>query len=318
MDWWILKQLRAFVLNDVREFFDETEFKDVPVNLTLPPQITNHQHFSRELQWAHAASRIGKRLFFSPPIAMTARQISASDVLMNLGLLTGAQTMHGVLKQICNDAAKRRVPAGNAGEVQKQLENEHIPIFLENLTGALSQYFHHLTEAEKAPFSILLVPSAPMTVVKDDEMSLPVDIKTHHFDVAFSFPGEVRELVEQVANHLQKRLGKNSFFYDNNYVSQLARPSLDLLLQDIYRNRATLIVVFISEDYEKKNWCGIEFRAIREIILQKEDKVMFVRAGKGAVSGVFQIDGYIDAERFSPADIAKFIHERVLLAKMPS
>ena len=120
-----------------------------------------------------------------------------------------------------------------------------------------------------------------------------------------------------ITRWLKLRLGDNSYFYDNNYISQLARPSLDTLLQDIYRNRAKLVVVFLSDEYEKKKWCGIEFRAIREIIFDQEDKIMFVRTGEGNVSGVFKTDGYVDAKRFSPLEIAKFIQERVLLAKMP-
>jgi hypothetical protein len=61
-----------------------------------------------------------------------------------------------------------------------------------------------------------------------------VDISRHVFDVALSFPGEARPLVEKIAQELERRLGPNSYFYDNNYVSQLAQPSLDTLLQGIY------------------------------------------------------------------------------------
>ena len=44
------------------------------------------------------------------------------------------------------------------------------------------------------------------------------------FDVALSFPGEARPLVEKIAQELERRLGPNAYSYDNNYVSQLARP----------------------------------------------------------------------------------------------
>jgi hypothetical protein len=37
-----------------------------------------------------------------------------------------------------------------------------------------------------------------------------VDITRHHFDVALSFPGEVRPIVEQVARELKGRIGPNS------------------------------------------------------------------------------------------------------------
>ena len=143
------------------------------------------------------------------------------------------------------------------------------------------------------------------------DLTKAVDISTHSFEVALSFPGEVRSLVEQIALELERRIGPNSYFYDNNYVSQLARPSLDTLLQDIYRNRSKLVVVFLGGDYHKKDWCGIEFRAIKEIIMERDHKrIMFIRTDDGSVDGVFKTDGYVDARRFSPADLAGFINER--------
>jgi hypothetical protein len=154
----------------------------------------------------------------------------------------------------------------------------------------------------------IVLPSWTQSVAK------AVDISTHSFDVALSFPGEVRPLVEEVAGYLERLIGPNAYFYDNNYVSQLARPALDVLLQDIYRNRSKLVVVFLSADYQRKNWCGIELRAIRDIIAEREhNRIMFVRTDDGAVEGVFATDGYVDARRWSAADIARFIQERVEL-----
>ena len=141
-----------------------------------------------------------------------------------------------------------------------------------------------------------------------------IDIETHHFAVGLSFPGEVRSLVEQVAEELERLIGPNSYFYDNNYVAQLARPGLDLLLQDIYGNRSKLIVVFLSGDYQRKDWCGIEFRAIRDLIARRDNKrVMLIRTDDGDVDGVFKTDGYVDAKRFTPRQIAEFVHERSML-----
>lgn len=143
-------------------------------------------------------------------------------------------------------------------------------------------------------------------------ISKAVDISTHSFDVALSFPGEVRAYVEQVVPELERLLGPNSYFYDNNYISQLARPSLDTFLQKIYREQSKLVVVFIGADYERKNWCGVEFRAIRDLIAEREhNRIMFVRVDDGKVEGVFLTDGYIDARRHNPAEVAGFIYERV-------
>jgi hypothetical protein len=141
-----------------------------------------------------------------------------------------------------------------------------------------------------------------------------VDITTHVFDVALSFPGEVRPFIEKIVEELEKNIGPNSYFYDNNYVSQLARPSLDTLLQDIYRKRSKLVVVFLCSDYQRKEWCGIEFRAIKEIIMERDNKkIMFVKMDDGTVDGVFKTDGYIDSRRYQPKDIAHFIQERIAL-----
>lgn len=139
-----------------------------------------------------------------------------------------------------------------------------------------------------------------------------INLADHQFDVALSFPGEAREYVEEVAQHLERILGPNRYFYDRNYTAQLARPSLDIFLQEIYRKRSRLIVVFAGTDYQRKDWCGIEFRAIRDIIKAREDdRVMFVRLDDGEVDGIFGHDGYVDARQFQAEETAAFISERI-------
>lgn len=149
----------------------------------------------------------------------------------------------------------------------------------------------------------------------DEDDLRSVDITKHNFEVALSFPGEIRNDVESIATILEENLGSNSCFYDNNYKSQLARPSIDILLQEIYGKRSKLIVVFLCDDYQEKEWCGIEFRAIREIIMEKNhQKVMFIKMGEGKVDGIFKIDGYIDGCSHKPNEIAGYIQERVKLS----
>ena len=136
------------------------------------------------------------------------------------------------------------------------------------------------------------------------------------FDVSFSFPGERRKFVSSVANIIRKKLKKNKLFYDFDYQSQLARPNTDSLLQKIYRDNSKLIVVFLSSEYSNKEWCGLEWRAIRDIIKSKEDnKVMFVKFDNSKIDGLFSIDGYIDANYYSEKQVAKFILERIQLLK---
>lgn len=153
----------------------------------------------------------------------------------------------------------------------------------------------------------------PLGIIRD---SKSVDITKHIFDVSLSFPGNVREYVESVARHLERQIGPNSYFYDNNYKAQLARPSLDVLLQEIYGDRSRLIVVFIGEKYQDKLWCGVEFKAIKDILFNKKhEKVMYIRMDNGKVDGVFKTDGFIDANKHSPYEIANFIVDRLEINK---
>jgi hypothetical protein len=145
----------------------------------------------------------------------------------------------------------------------------------------------------------------------DKSLSKIEDIK---FDIALSFPGEKRSYVSDVANVLREDLDNDCLFYDFDYQSQLARPNIDTLLQNIYRNNAKLIVVFLSKEYAKKEWCGLEWRAVRDIIKSKGDEqIMFVKFDDSQIEGLFSIDGYIDANTFTPKQVAEFILERVKL-----
>lgn len=133
-----------------------------------------------------------------------------------------------------------------------------------------------------------------------------------NFRVAMSFAGEHRAYVAAVVGELRKHLGTDAIFYDHDYQAQLARPNMDVLLQDIYRNRSALVVVFLCDKYGEKEWCGLEWRAVRDMIKSKRDKqLMFVRLDDAAIDGLFSIDGYVDGRRHSPAELADFVLTRL-------
>lgn len=147
----------------------------------------------------------------------------------------------------------------------------------------------------------------------------PGRVEEIRFKVALSFPGEQRDYVAAVAEEIKKRLGAGSVFYDKDFTAQLARPNLDTLLQKIYLNNSDLVVIFVSEDYERKQWCGIEWRAIRNIIMNKSDHaLMFMRFDDTVISGLFSIDGYVDLREHSFIQAARLIVERVRLNDLTS
>lgn len=172
----------------------------------------------------------------------------------------------------------------------------------------------HAQKIEPDPFSLSLLAlerlQAERTIEKIDRSTRPLSAIT--FQVAMSFSGEHRPYVASMVNELRKHLGPDAVFYDHDYQAQLSRPNLDVLLQDIYRNRSSLVVVFLCAEYAEKQWCGLEWRAVRDMIkFKKNDQVMFVRFDDAPVDGVFSIDGYIDARRFSPSDLSGFVLTRL-------
>ena len=136
---------------------------------------------------------------------------------------------------------------------------------------------------------------------------------THkRFRIALSFPGERRRYVEQLAETLSKGLAKDKIFYDAWYQAELARPSLDIYLQNIYHNDAELVVVFLCQEYEDKEWCGLEWRAIRDLIKnRKNEDIMLMRFDDANITGIFSIDGYIDLSQHSMEQTAQFILQRI-------
>ena len=73
MDWWVNKQLRAFVMTELHGYLDLSGFENPPDNLKVSSSLKNSRHYSRELEWAHCAWIAGKKLFFMPAPGMSAR-----------------------------------------------------------------------------------------------------------------------------------------------------------------------------------------------------------------------------------------------------
>ncbi|MBX9637266.1 MAG: TIR domain-containing protein [Nitrosomonas sp.] len=137
---------------------------------------------------------------------------------------------------------------------------------------------------------------------------------TKRFQVALSFPGEYRDYVSQVAEVLAKSLGKDRVFYDQWYTAELAQPDMDTLLQSFYHKHAELVVPFLCADYERKEWCGLEWRAIRDLIKQRQSKdIMPMRFDNAEIPGFYSIDGYVDLNDLAPQRAAELILQRLQL-----
>lgn len=138
-------------------------------------------------------------------------------------------------------------------------------------------------------------------------------IVARRFSVSLSFPGEKRDYVRKVAGCLADSLGKDKVFFDEYYEAELAVLNLDLKLQKIYKNESDLVVPFFCAKYAEKNWCKVEWDAIRAAIFskRKDDAVMAIRFDDAEIDGFLETAGYISVNSRQPHEIASLILKRV-------
>ena len=147
---------------------------------------------------------------------------------------------------------------------------------------------------------------------EQDKMNPAATATRKRFAVAFSFPGEHRRYVEQIADALAAKLSKSRVFCDGYHEAELARLNLDTHLQKIYHDDSELIVVVLCKEYDEKKWCRLESRAIRALIeTGRSGHIMPVRIAEGDVKGVFGIDGCVEVKDRPASEIAGLILERL-------
>jgi hypothetical protein len=149
-------------------------------------------------------------------------------------------------------------------------------------------------------------------VIAPHEHLAPPIKNPSRFKVALSFPVKKRDFVKGVADELCEIYSKDAVFFYENYLEELARPNLDLYLQKIYSSDSQLIVVFLCEAYEKGEWCGLEWRVIREMIKNKRgSNIMLMRFDDTEIPGLLELDGFINLSAYSPEIAADLIRKRI-------
>lgn len=131
-----------------------------------------------------------------------------------------------------------------------------------------------------------------------------------------SYASEQRPYVKKVVWALREDLARTAIFYDKFYKAELVGLNLDSKLERIYHDDAELIVVFVSAAYETKQWCGLEWRAIRDIIKRRRDQdIVPLRFDDTEVPGLFSVDAYIDLKDRDPEEVADIIFDRLKLIR---
>lgn len=137
------------------------------------------------------------------------------------------------------------------------------------------------------------------------------------FKVAFSFAGAQRGAVQGVAEQVEAALCRGSVFYDDWFEPYLAGQDGDLKLENVYRQRADLVVVCISGEYNDRPWTQIEHRVIRTLAWGAPSdspqalRALYLRFGPGEVAGIHVNTIAPNVQGRSAEDTAQLILQRL-------
>lgn len=130
------------------------------------------------------------------------------------------------------------------------------------------------------------------------------------YEVALSFAGPQRDYAEQVARHLQAR--GVAVFYDE--FEKVARWGSDgsETYHDIYSERASYVVMFISGDYVSRDWPRLEKQAaLSRALRERREFILPVRFDDSVVPGLPSTILYQSALDKNPSEIAAMICEKI-------
>src|SRR5688572_30623095 len=121
------------------------------------------------------------------------------------------------------------------------------------------------------------------------------------FRIAFSFAGEKRDFVENVARILANRFNEANILYDKYHEAEFARGDLAFYLPPFYHEQSDLVVAVLCKDYETKEWPGLEWKAIYGLIKKRKDQeVMLCRFDRAEGEGLYGLAGFIELDDKTP------------------
>lgn len=145
MDHWVLRQIRAMVLTDLKAFIPEGHFEKRIERIWLT-NVKNADYHNENFQWGYKAFDLRKLVLF-PPNGMTSRQVSAADVLMNMGLFSLTETAKRVTEDLSAQYKAKGLPDCAAKGVHER-NQANLDSAERDLTAALKGYRLHLNDKD--------------------------------------------------------------------------------------------------------------------------------------------------------------------------
>ncbi|PPQ49062.1 hypothetical protein C5G87_10565 [Paenibacillus peoriae] len=135
-------------------------------------------------------------------------------------------------------------------------------------------------------------------------------MKYYEYEVAFSFAGEDRDFVEEIADQLKR--SNVRVFYDMYETVSLWGKDLYTHLDDIYRKKSKYCVMFLSKHYKEKVWTNHERESAQaRAFTEREEYILPIRLDDTEIPGIRPTMGYITGTNYTTSEIAGFIKSKV-------
>lgn len=142
------------------------------------------------------------------------------------------------------------------------------------------------------------------------QASIPPKSPAKPYEIALSFAGENRTLVEEVAGELRSRGVR--VFYDRFEQVNLLGKDLAAHFAQIYGKQAKYCAMFISEHYVRKGWPRHERQhAQARALAAKREYILPLRLDDSEVPGLPSTIGYIDIRRMTPGAVADVLFRKI-------
>lgn len=133
----------------------------------------------------------------------------------------------------------------------------------------------------------------------------------YQYDVALSFAGEKRNYVEQVAKYLKEHYIK--VFYDDFEKANLWGKDLITHLTALYNKQAKYVIVFNSEEYERKAWTNVErIAALSRMLNGEYDNILPVMFDNTEIKGLTNTKAFLRGDKLSPNEVAECFIDKLL------
>jgi hypothetical protein len=136
------------------------------------------------------------------------------------------------------------------------------------------------------------------------------ELRSCDYDVALSFAGEDREYVEKVAEALKEKGVRT--FYDRYEQASLWGNDLYGALDEVYRIKAHLCLMFISKHYVSKVWTSHERKSAQARALTEESEyILPIRFDESEVPGLRPTVSYLLARDWTAFDLAEAVTQKL-------